>query len=158
MRTSAQPELYVIPAIFDIELVPFPGVDYVLNTGDNNDKECQPLPSATIPEGAVLMLRSAMAQQSFSADPNTTLKYIGKGCKGSDVLAIIPKEDADAGEDAYADRTFIFTRKTKHCFMRLLGLMQVDAKRDKRNTGEATSRRAGLENHGGDGKRPLTAS
>ena len=76
--------------------------------------------SETIPEGVVLTLRTAMKLKTFSVDADTNINFGGKQYKAADVLAIIRKED---GEE---DVTSINTRRTKHCFMRVLGLIVSD--------------------------------
>jgi len=79
--------------------------------------------SETIPEGVVLTLRTAMKLKTFSVDADTNINFGGKQYKAADVLAIIRKED---GEE---DVTSINTRRTKHCFMRVLGLIVSDKHR-----------------------------
>ena len=94
-----------------------------MNTDPDQDKEFPPLTSETIPEGVVLTLRTAMKLKTFSVDADTNINFGGKQYKAADVLAIIRKED---GEE---DVTSINTRRTKHCFMRVLGLIVSDKHR-----------------------------
>ena len=64
-----------------------------------------------------------MKGKSYSVDENSTLRYGGNQYKAPDVLAIIRKEDV--AEDASS----INTRRSKHCFMRVLGLIVSDKHR-----------------------------
>ena len=104
-----------------LKFVPFPGARYVSNTGQV--KASTPVQSETIPEAVVLTLRAAMKRKSYSVDENSTLRYGENQYNASDVLAIIRKEDV--AEDASS----INTRRSKHCFMRILGLIFSDKHR-----------------------------
>lgn len=64
-----------------------------------------------------------MMHPSYSVDSETTLTYLGKSYKASDVLAIVRKEDADAGRGVDDTETSVNTRRTKHCWPRALGLI-----------------------------------
>ena len=111
----------LIHTCMTIKFVPFPGARYVLNTGQV--KASTPVQSETIPEGVVLTLCAAMKEKSYSVDENITLRYGGSQCKASDVPAIIRKEDVAEDESS------INTRRPKHRFMRVLGLIVSDKHR-----------------------------
>ena len=108
-------------AFMTLSLIFFPGARYVSNTGEV--KASTPVQSETIPEGVVLTLRAAMKGKSYSIDEHSTLSYGRKQYKASDVLAIIRKEDGAGGESS------INTRRSKHCFMQILGLIVSDKHR-----------------------------
>ena len=99
-----------------LKFVPFPGARYVLNTGQG--KTSTPVQSETITEGFAATICAAMEGKSYSVDETSTLRCGGNRYnKASDVLAIIRKEDV--AEDASS----INTRRSKHCFLRVLGLI-----------------------------------